>query len=171
MEFLNIFTLKDVFIAGTGLVLVSMLRIYYDSYVERKKMKNFSQSLTIYNSLVEESRDGLLIISEDNNVIFANDEVANILNTPVGNFDSKDLYAIDIANEENGTTRSLLETIQSESYMENAYLVNGLNSLPISMSVNKVSVSSDAQNYWYIGILRDMTNINDLREGTRELLA
>jgi len=41
MEFLNLFSLKDVFLAATGLMLVSMLRIYYDSYVDRKKSKTF----------------------------------------------------------------------------------------------------------------------------------
>ena len=170
MEFLDIFSLKDVFIAAAGLMLVSMLRIYYDSYVEKKKVRNFGNSLGIYNSLIDDSEEGLLIVSDDNEIVFVNREAAEMLNTNKEKIDSSYFESIRIENEDNGTNESLLEAIQASKHIANAYLLNDSSKLPISVSINKVYTSSQAYNYWNVVILRDMTSINELREGVRGLL-
>lgn len=171
MEFLSLFSLKDVFFAGTGLVLVSMLRIYYDSYVDRKKVKHFSTSLSMYNSLFEESRDGLLILSEHNKIIFVNKEAADILKINIKKPDSKSLFVIDVENEENRKSKSFLDFIHTDGFMANGYLVNNANKLPIYISVNKVNILPEVDEYYCVVHLRDMTNINKLREGTMDLLS
>ena len=170
MNFLDLFSLNDVFLAATGLMLVSILRIYYDSYVEKKKVKRFGSSLEIYNSLIEDSREGLLIISDNNEIIFANTEATNILRTNTEKLDSSYLDTLRIENEDNGKNESLFEMLHTKNYIANAYLINNSHKLPISISINKVNTSPNAYNYWSIVILRDMTSINDLREGARGLL-
>jgi len=170
MEFLDIFSLTDVFVAAIGLMLVSIMRIYYDSYVEKKKVKRFGSSLGIYNSLIEDSKEGLLIVSDNNEIIFTNIEAAKILNTNIEKLDSSYLDSVRIENEDNGKNESFLEILHTKNYIANAYIINDSGNLPISVSINKVNTSPQAYNYWYVVILRDMTNINELREGARGLL-
>ncbi len=170
MEFLDLFSLKDVFIAATGLMFVSILRIYYDSFIEKKKVARFGNSLGIYNSLIEDSKEGLLIVSDNEKVIFVNTEAANILNTNIGKLNSTYLDSIRIEGEYTNKNESLLEIIHTKNYISNAYLTDNSHTLPISISINKVNISPQSHNYWYIVVLRDMTSINDLREGARGLL-
>jgi transcriptional regulator with PAS, ATPase and Fis domain len=172
MEYLDLFSLKDVFIAATGLIIASIMRIYYDSYIEKKKIKRFSRSLTVYNSLVEDNKDGLLIISNNNEVIYSNNEATKILNTNRTNLDTIHLSGIGIEYENNSNNQSLLETIYSKNYIANAnIMVKGSKKLPVSLSINKVSTSSQDDYHWYAVVLRDMTSICELRDGTRDLLA
>ncbi len=170
MEFLDLFSLKDVFIAATGLMFVSIMRIYYDSYIEKKKVARFGNSLGIYNSLIEDSKEGLLIVSDNEKVIFVNTEAANILNTNIGKLNSTYLDSIRIEGEYTNKNESLLEIIHTKNYISNAHIIDNSRTLPISISINKVNISPQSHNYWYIVILRDMTSINDLREGAQGLL-
>jgi hypothetical protein len=43
--------------------------------------------------------------------------------------------------------------------------------MPISISINKIKPYSHANDVWYVIILQNMTNINELRDGAENLLA
>jgi len=121
--------------------------------------------------LFEDSRDGLLILSEHNKIIFVNKEAADILKINIERFDSKCLYAIDIENEDSEKSKSFLEFIHTDGFIANGYLVNNVNKLPIYISVNKVNIFPKVDDYYYVVNLRNMTNLNELREGTMDLLS
>ncbi len=169
MNFLDLFSLKDVFIAASGLMVVSIARIYYDSYVEKKKIKNFGASLGIYNSLIEDNKEGLLIVSEHDKIISINKEAAHILHTTTESIDRDYLEKVRVVNTYNSTDESLLEIIHAKDYIANASIDN-FNHLPISISINKVNISPQSYNYWYVVIIRDMSSINNLRNDAKVLL-
>lgn len=171
MEFLDIFSLSDVFIAATGLMFVSILRIYYDSYVEKKKVARFGNSLELYNGTVENPEEGLLIISHSNEIIFVNKEAAKILNTNENSLDLDYLNSIYIENDDTYTNENFMEMIYAKNHIVNAHVVINSHKLPITATINKVKLSSDENNYSYVVIIRDMTLMKDLREKAESLLS
>ena len=171
MEFLDIFSLTDVFIAASGLMFVSILRIYYDSYVEKKKVKRFGSSLELYNTTVEHTEEGLLIISSNDQVIFVNAEAERILNTTQNRLDVNYLNEITIENHDTDQSESFLNMLHNKNHIVHADIITNAHKLPILATINKVNVSSHSNDYWYIVILRDMTLMNDLREKAQNLLS
>lgn len=167
MEFLELFSLKDVAIVLTGLIIASIVRIYYDSLVTEKKAKQFGSSLGIYNSVIEDTREGLFIFS-NNEVIYSNTEAADILNTKVHNINKEYLESTMIGLEDKDESMSLLDIIQTKSYVTNAHTAHGLEPMAISISINNFTHDSDGK--MRVVVLQDMTNINELREGARILL-
>jgi sensor histidine kinase regulating citrate/malate metabolism len=170
MEFLDIFSLTDVFIAATGLMFVSILRIYYDSYVEKKKVKRFGNSLELYNITVEDGKEGLLIISNSNEIIFVNTEAAKILNTDKTSLDVNYLNSIGIEYYDTHTNENFMEMVYTKKHIVNAHVVINSYKLAITATVNKVNLTSYENDYCYVVILHDMTLMNDLREKARSFL-
>ena len=172
MAYLDLFTLGDVFITGTGVVVVSLMRIYYDSYMEKKKLKQFSKSLTVYNSVIEESQDGLLILSDNHEIIYSNNEAVKILHIDKQNLNSSYLNTIDIKSENDEQSQSLLKTIYSKSHIPHADMtLKGSEKRPVSLSINKVNASEENDYHWYVVTLHDLTSISELREASKDLLA
>ena len=170
MNFLDKFSLEDVAIVFIGLVIVSIVRIWFDSHVNRKKAKQFSSSLGIYNNLLDSSKEGLLIIADDNNVIYTNPEAANILNTEVNGLEADYLSTVKIENSDNQTKENLLSIIHSQTHIPNAQLMHLSDSMAISISINKIKPYTESDDIWYIVIIQNMTSINELRDGARNLL-
>ncbi len=171
MDFLDIFSLTDVFIAATGLMFVSILRIYYDSYVEKKKVARFGNSLELYNSTVEHADEGLLMISNSNEIIFVNTEATKILNTNENNLDINYLNSIRIEYDDTHISENFIEMVHTKNRIVNAHVVINSHKLPIMATINKVNLSSDENNYCYVVILRNMTLMNDLRNTAESLLS
>ncbi len=170
MNFLDKFSLEDVAIVFIGLIIVSIIRIWFDSYVNRKKAKQFGSSLGIYNSLLDDTKEGLFIISNDNHVVYSNNEAADILNTKMHKMEADFLSTILIENSERTGQKNLIDIIKTESYVPNAYIMHIGDFMPISISVNKIQPYTQSEDTWYIVILQNMTSINELRDGARNLL-
>ena len=167
MNFLDRFSLEDVAIVFIGLVIVSIIRIWFDSHVNRKKAKQFGSSLGIYNSLLDSNKEGLLIIADDNNVIYTNNEAADILNTEVNSMEADYLSTVLIENIDSQSKENLLSIIYSQTHIPNAQLSD---SMAISISINKIKPYTQSDDIWYIVIIQNMTSINELRDGARNLL-
>lgn len=167
MEFLDRFSLEDVVIVFIGLLIVSIFRIYYDSYVSRKKASRFGSSLSIYNNLLSNTKEGLLIIGSDDQVIYINTEAADILNTKEYGVDANFLSTVTIENTDTHTKESLLDIIHTQSHIPNASIMHILDPMPISISINTITHNFDK---WNVVILQDMTSVQELREGVTSLL-
>jgi hypothetical protein len=122
MEFLELFTLKDVFIVASGLMVTSIIRIYYASYLEKKKIHNFANSLTIYNTLHETTKIGLLILSSEGDVLFINQETSNLFNSPINTIDHHFLNELLIYDEYNHTKDTFAQKIQQAQNLNNIYI-------------------------------------------------
>lgn len=171
MEFLNIFSLQDVAIVLTGLIIVSIIRIYYDSYVNKQKAKRFGSSLGIYNSLIDETKEGMIILDQDK-VIFSNLEAADILHVRQHEIETDYLSTLKIREEFDDQQGDFLTLINDKEYIPNAYLEDETRSIPLSISVNHITpYSHNDGTQWRIVILQDRTHINELRQGAESLLA
>ena len=171
MEFLDRFSLEDVVIVFIGLLIVSIFRIYYDSYVSRKKATRFGSSLGIYNNLLSNTKEGLLIIAANDQVIYINTEAQDILNTKTYAVDVDYLNTVTIENTDTHTKENLLDIIHTQSHMPNASIMHNLDPMAISISINTINIpNSHTEDIWYVVILQDMTSILELREGVTSLL-
>ena len=170
MGFLDLFSLTDVAIVFTGLVIVSIIRIYYDSHVNRQKAERFGSSLGIYNSLLDGTKEGLLIIAEGE-VVFSNTEAADILNVKPQQMEKEYLSTLNVGDEYSKKEENFLDAIQHKEYMPSAYITDGSKAISLSISVNKVKPYSHNEKTWYVIILQNMQNVNELREGAESLLA
>jgi len=171
MEFLNKFSLEDVAIVFIGLVIVSIIRIWFEAYVNRKKATRFGSSLSIYNNLLDDTKEGLFIISDDAQIIFSNIESRNILNLKEHSMDSSYLETIIIEDTSYSKNENLLNLIYTKTYIPNAFMVDKENKKSISISINTFKPNKYLSQTWYIVILQDMTQISKLRDGAQTLLA
>jgi len=170
MEFLDLFTLKDVFIAGTGLIIASIIRIYYDSHVETKKVKRFGSSLGIYNSAIETNKSGLIVLSSSDEVIFVNTEAVNVLGANIEQLRNGHLDSLLIENEESKKSDSFLNTIHSLNHLPYAQLINKSQKVPVDVSINKINTSVQSKDFLYVINISDNSSINQLQDEARELL-
>jgi hypothetical protein len=169
MEFLDLFSLKDVAIVFTGLMVASIIRIYYDSHVNRKKAERFGSSLGIYNTLLNTQKEGLIIIAGDK-LIFSNDEAAEVLQIKSHQLDIEYLKTLQIQYDYNQDKEYFMDCIKTINYTPDANILSTSDRLPVSLSINKFTPYSNVDVTWYVIILQDMTNIRDLQEGAESLL-
>jgi EAL domain-containing protein (putative c-di-GMP-specific phosphodiesterase class I) len=165
MTFLNEFSLYDVFLVAVGLVLASLVRIFYDSFKEKKRIKKLGQMIKVYNESMDVYEEGVLIISDNNEVIFSNKEASRIFsskNTEVTMEHLKNKVSIRM----NGAIHeeSFVETINRRRNIPHAYIVVGNSSVPVSMNTNKFHMHFNHDDSWRIIILQDIASKLKLQE-------
>jgi len=171
MEFLDRFSLEDVAIVFIGLLIVSIIRIWFEAHINKKKATRFGSSLGIYNNLLDDTKEGLFILSDEGEIIFANSEAKNILNTKAQNIDKAYLKTLEIGDKHSSKKENLFNIIYTKTYLPHAYIVNDRQEKAISISVNTLQPNKYMGQTWYIVILQDMTQLNELRDGAQTLLA
>jgi len=171
MEFLDRFSLEDVAIVFIGLVIVSIIRIWFEAHVNRKKATRFGSSLGIYNNLLDDTKEGLFILSDEGEIIFVNNEATDILNTRGHSLDKAYLETIEIGDKNNAHKENLLHIIHTKTYLPSAYIMDAQHEKAISISINTLQPNKYTSQKWYIVIIQDMTQINELRDGAQTLLA
>jgi len=171
MEFLDRFSLEDVAIVFIGLVIVSIIRIWFEAHTNKKNATRFGSSLGIYNNLLDETREGLFIITDDKEIIFSNNESRNILNIKAHSIEKESLETLIIGDEHSAGQENLLNIIYTKTYLPSAYIMDAQDKKAISISINKLQPNKYTAQTWYIVIIQDMTQISELRDGAQTLLA
>lgn len=166
MNYLDNFTLEDVATVFIGLLLVSIVRIWYESYVNKKKATQFGSSLSLYNSLLEDTKEGLLIMTDTDNIIYVNNEAADVLHTQKNRIDKEFLSTFSIEDVNKSAEDNLLNIIHTQTHLSSAHT----KSSPISISINKILPHENANRTWYVVILQNITHIEELRDGAKDLL-
>lgn len=165
MDFLKQFTLFDVFLVAVGLVLASIIRIFYDSYKERLRLKKLGRMVKVYNDSMDIYEEGVLIISDKKEVIFANKEAARIF--ALGDNDVtmeylKEQVSIRLsgASEED----EFMDIVHKRRNIPQAYIIVGNSSIPVSMNTNKFHMQFEHNDSWRIIILQDIASKLKLQE-------
>ena len=171
MEFLDRFSLEDVTIVFIGLVIVSIIRIWFEAHMNKKKATRFGSSLGIYNNLLDDTKEGLFILSDEGEIIFTNSEATHILNTRANRMNKEYLETLEIGDNHSSKKENLLDVIYNKTYLPNAYIVDDQDEKAISISINTLHPNKYMGQTWYIVIIQDMTQISELRDGAQTLLA
>ena len=165
MHFLNQFTLYDVFLVAVGLVLASVIRIFYDSYKERVRLKKLGRMVKVYNDSMDIYEEGVLIISDKKEVIFANKEAARIFALKSGDVTMeylKEKVSIRLsgASEED----EFMDIVHKRRNIPQAHIIAGNSSIPVSINTNKFHMQFDHNDSWRIIILQDIASKLRLQE-------
>ncbi|NKQ41428.1 MAG: EAL domain-containing protein [Sulfurovum sp.] len=165
MNFLDNFTLYDVFLVAIGLVLASLIRIFYDSFKEKKRLKKLGQMIKVYNESMDVYEEGVLIITDKNEVIFANKEASRIFAVKNTDVTMKHLSKkVGIRISGSIKEESFIETIQKRRNIPHAYIVVGSSTVPVSLNTNKFHMQYNHNDSWRIVILQDIANKIKLQE-------
>jgi len=165
MTFLNKFTLYDVFLVAIGLILASLIRIFYDSYKEKIRLKKLGQMIKVYNESMDVYEEGVLIISDKNEVVFSNKEASRIFAVKNGELTMEHLeekVSIRISGSVN--EESFVDIIQKRRNIPHAYIIVENASVPVSMNTNKFHMHFNQDNSWRIVILQDIASKLKLQE-------
>jgi len=165
VDFLSHFSLYDVFLVGLGLVLASLIRIFYDSYKERQRLKQLGRMVKVYNESMDIYEEGVLIISDKQEVIFANKEAARIFalkNADVTMEHLKEKVSIRLGGS--FEEESFMETVQKRKNIPQAHIIVGSSSIPVSLNTNKFHMQFNHDNSWRIIILQDIASKMKLQE-------
>ncbi len=165
MAFLNEFSLYDVFLVAIGLVLASLIRIFYDSYKEKMRLKKLGQMIKVYNESMDIYEEGVLIISDKDEVIFANKESSRIFAAKNGEVTMEHLKnKVSIRMSGSIHEESFIDIVQKRRNIPHAYIVVGNASVPVSMNTNKFHMHFNHDDSWRIIILQDIASKLKLQE-------
>lgn len=165
MWILEQFSLYDVFLVAIGLVLASLIRIFYDSYKEKQRLNALTESLKIYNQSIDMYEEGVIMISDKNEIIFANKEAYRIFGS------NDDILDMDYLNnkvkirlEQTVKEENLLDAIDTKKNITTAHIVTDNLSVPVSINTNKFYMSYDRNSFWQVIVIQDLTSKIILQE-------
>jgi EAL domain-containing protein (putative c-di-GMP-specific phosphodiesterase class I)/GGDEF domain-containing protein len=167
MGFLEQFTLYDVFLVAVGLVTASIVRIFYDSYKERKRLEELDELVNVYNESMNAYEEGIIIISDQNEIIFSNKEGRRMMKADSDTLTVDYLKsAVKIRLQGSTKEHHFLSTIEERKNISSAQIIINNHSLPIAVHSNTFQIPSDSakQGLWRIIIMQDFTGKIKLQE-------
>ena len=167
MGFLDRFTLYDVFLVAIGLITASIIRIFYDSYKERKRLEELDALIAVYNESMNTYDEGIIIISDNHEILFSNREAARILKREqddlnMAYLDEKVLLRIQNSLKE----AHFFDALEENITIPNARVVIGHYSLPVSVGSHTFETKGTAVKhvFWRIVTLQDISGQVKLHE-------
>lgn len=160
MGFFEQFSLYDVFLVAIGLVTASIVRIFYDSYKEKKKLDELDELVAVYTESMNSYEEGLLIVSEDNEIVFSNKEAHRIVQSSDKNLDVQYLANnVQIRLQDSSKEERFLAAVERVPAITNAQLIIGTHTLPVSINSNKFYIKTDTlkNSFWHVIVMQDIS--------------
>ena len=160
MEFLSRFTLYDVFLVALGLVIASIIRIFYDSYKERKRLEELDALVSVYNESMDTYNEGVIIISDNHEIIFSNKEIRRILRIGEDELNVEYLREKVFFLVQNNTRKvHFFDGLKEHDALPNAEIIIGAHNLAIAANSHIFETKSVTKNpmLWRIITLRDIS--------------
>jgi len=167
MGFLEQFTLYDVFLVAIGLITASIVRIFYDSYKERKRLEELDELIAVYNESMNTYDEGIIIISDNHEILFSNNEAHRILRKDQDNLTVAFLNEeVTLRMQNSVKEEGLLTALGENATLPNAWIAIGQYTVSVAVSSHTFQVESGtAKNVlWRIVTLQDNTGKVKLQE-------
>ncbi len=167
MGFLDQFTLYDVFLVAIGLITASIIRIFYDSYRERKRLEELDALIAVYNESMNTYDEGIIIISDNQEILFSNKEAERILRREQDDLDMAYLDEKVLIRVQNSLQEvHFLDTLEEHTSIPNARIVIGHYSLPVSVGSHTFETKGATVKHmlWRIVTLQDISGQVKLQE-------
>ena len=165
MQFLNSFTLNDVFLVAIGVVTATLFRILYDLYQDQKKIKELDEMVNVYGESMNAYQEGILILSSDDEIRYANSEAKRILGSKDQAL-TTEMIRRDILLKYPGEDRTITlhDVIEQKNNIAHINVLSGSHNIPVSISLNRFNQSLDGNIVWTIVVLQDITEKLKLKE-------
>jgi len=165
MHFLQQFTLFDVFMVGLGLVIATLLRIYYDSYKERKYLQELDNKVRVYNQSIDAYEEGVLILSQDNEVLFANKEFGDFFGVEDHEITRDFLSRIKLVYINNPAKEmNFLDAVDRRKYISDVKVAGMVHAAPLKISSNLFRGNEDPDTYWHVIVMNDLSEYYRLQQ-------
>jgi EAL domain-containing protein (putative c-di-GMP-specific phosphodiesterase class I)/GGDEF domain-containing protein len=158
MDFLNQFSLYDIFLVAFALIVASIIRIIYDTQKAKRKFKALNELVSVYNVSMNTSDNAIIIISEHDEIIFANKEAHRLLQTSTDTLSTSYLNTeVKIHLPNTVTEHHFLHMIEEKKSISNAQIVINKISLNISATIHffKLPSENTSVGFWRILTIKD----------------
>ncbi len=166
MGFWEQFTLYDVFMVALGLVIATLVRIYYDSYQERKKIKALSEKVKIYNQSINAYDEGVLILSKDNDVLFVNKGFGDYFGKDEEEITKDFLQHLKISQIDSpGKTFDFLDIVERFRTLTDVQLPGRQRPVPVKITSSIFhGDEEDPSSFWRIVVIHDLSEYYRLQK-------
>jgi len=166
MGFWEQFTLYDVFMVALGLVIATLVRIYYDSYQERKKIKVLSEKVKIYNQSINAYDEGVLVLSREGDILFVNKGFGDYFGKDQEEITKDFLKDLRVSQIESpGKTYDFLDMIERFKSISDIQLPGRQKPVPVKISSNLFhGDGEDSNEYWRIVVIHDLSEYYRLQK-------
>jgi EAL domain-containing protein (putative c-di-GMP-specific phosphodiesterase class I)/GGDEF domain-containing protein len=147
-----------------GLIIATLGRIYYDSYKERKKIEALNEKIKVYNQSINAYDEGVLILSQNNDVLFVNKEFGDFFGKSEKEITPDFLRSLKIAQIDNPNKLfDFLDIIDRRKYITDVRLPGNHHPVPVKITSNLFRGDDDAT-YWRIVVIHDQSEYYRLQK-------
>ena len=160
MEFLSRFTLYDVFLVAIGLMTACIIRIFYDSHKKRKILEELDALVSVYNESMNAYSEGVMIISDSQEVLFANKEIRRILRITKDELSMEHLREKVLLRTQNSIKEvKFFDALKENDALPNVEIMIGTYTLAVAASSHIFETKSATEKsiLWRIITLRDIS--------------
>lgn len=154
-----------VFLTGIILILLTILNIYYRSRKEHQRLKELSNKVKVYNESIEAYEEGVLILSQHNEVLFVNQEFADYFGVKDSQISTSFLSDLKLVSINNPTdTIGFLDAVDRRKYITDVQVPGMLHPAPVKISSNLFRDPSDSNAYWRVIVMHDLSEYYRLQQ-------
>ena len=165
MHFLQQFSLYDVFLVSLGLVIASLVRIYYDSRQERKKLEELDNKVRVYNQSIDAYEEGILILTHDDEVLFVNKEFADFFGVGEDEISKKFLEESQLTFINNPSKHvNFLDAVDRRKYISDVRISKLRHVAPVKISSNLFRGDNDSDTFWRVIVISDLSEYYRLQK-------
>jgi len=155
----------SVFLLGIILILISLFRIYFRSRKEHKRLQEMSNKVKVYNESIEAYEEGVLILSQHNEVLFVNQEFGDyfgISDHEVTREFLEDVKLVSLLNPSESI--GFLDAVDRRKYINDVQVPGMLHPAPVKISSNLFQDPGDNSAYWRVIVMHDLSEYYRLQK-------
>jgi len=154
-----------VFLTGIILILITIINIYVRSRKEHKKLQELSNKVKVYNESIEAYEEGVLILSQENEVLFVNQEFADYFGVKDKEVTKRFLSELKLVSINNpADTIRFLEAVDRRKYITDVQVPGMLHPAPVKISSNLFRDPGDPNAYWRVIVMHDLSEYYRLQQ-------
>ncbi len=159
VHFLQNFSFYDILLVGVGLIIATLIRFYYDSHHVQKKLEELNNKIRIYNYSIDAYDDGLLILTQKNDIVFVNKEFADFFGVKEEDITKNFLEDIQLTFINKAAKEvNFLDAIDRRKYISDVRLSKMRHDVPVKISSNLFRNDDDPNTFWRVVVMSDLSD-------------
>jgi EAL domain-containing protein (putative c-di-GMP-specific phosphodiesterase class I)/GGDEF domain-containing protein len=165
MHLSDLLTPYTVFLAGIVIVMITLIAIYLRSRKERQELEELSNKVAVYNESIDAYEEGVLILSQRNDVLFVNQEFADYFGLKSEKIDRSFLQRLKLIDiHEPHEEIGFLDAVERRKYISDVQVSGMLQPAPVKISSNLFRDPSNPNAYWRVIVMHDLTEYYRLQK-------
>jgi EAL domain-containing protein (putative c-di-GMP-specific phosphodiesterase class I)/GGDEF domain-containing protein len=158
MQILQAFSPYNIFLAALFLFLGVILRIYYVSNKEKKKLQELNNKVKVYNKSIDAYEEGVLILSKNNDILFVNQEFGDYFKIDEKQITKKFLQSLTVTSIATPSREiGFLDAVDRRKHIYDVQISDMPEPIPIKISSNLFRGSEEDDTYWRVIVMHDMS--------------